>query len=73
MYKRTHNVNTRLIRRVASSCGLNSVLSVSSETASQRLLQAEQKYRRLKKSAYRLRQEFLWDRENLAQTQKAKK
>ena len=61
-----------MIRRVAKSCGLKSVLSVTSNVAAQRLLRAEQTYKRLKKSAYRLRHEFLCNREDLAQSIKSK-
>lgn len=61
-----------MIRQVAKSCGLESVLSVTSDVVAQRLLRAEQTYKRLKKSTYHLRHEFLCDREDLAQSIKSK-
>ena len=70
-HKRTNNVNTRLIRRVAHRCGLDKVLSVSLRTAQHRLKRAEKNYKKYKKIALRLRHEFLCDREDLAQTTKA--
>ena len=72
-HKQTNNVNTRLIRRVAKTCGLKQVLSVSLDTATQHLARAENTYKKMKKSAHRLRHEFLCDREDLAPNQKAKK
>ena len=72
-HKRTNNVNTQLLRRVAKTRGLKQVLSVSPDTATQRLSRADSSYKKMKKTAHRLRHEFLCDREDLAPSQKAKK
>ena len=72
-HKQTNNVNTRLIRRVAKTCGLKQVLSVSLYNATRHLARAESSYKKMKKTAHRLRHEFLCNREDLAQGQKAKK
>ena len=52
-HKQTNNVNTRLIRRAAKTCGLKQVLSVSLDTATQHLVRAENIYKKMKKSAHR--------------------
>ena len=53
------NINTRYIRRVAKKCKIKRALSCSLATARMNKMAAEANYKKLKKSAYRLRTEFL--------------
>ena len=52
--------------------GLTRVLSVSLASATRKLALAWRKYKRLKRSAYCLRHEFLLDREDKAESEKSK-
>ena len=72
-HKITNSVKTRSIRRAAKRCKLKSVLSVSLNTARQRLAKAKANYLKLKKIAHRLRFEFLCEREDKAQSEKARR
>ena len=69
-HKERNQVNTRLIRRKAKKIGLRQVLAVSLETAKHKLMLAWKRYKRLKKSAHNLRQEFLLDQEDKAISEK---
>ena len=53
------NINTRYIRRVAQRCRISRALSSSLAIARMKKLEAEAQYKKLKRSAYRLRMEFL--------------
>ena len=66
-------VNTRVIRRKAKKVGLTRVLAESLASAKHKLSRAWRKYKKLKKSAYRLRHEFLLDREDKAESEKSKR
>ena len=72
-HKTTNNVNTRTIRRAAQVCNLSGVLAVSIHTARARLATAWKQYTRLKKTAGRLCDEFLDEREELATTETAQR
>ena len=53
------NINTRYIRRIAKKCNITRALSCTLATAWMNKLKAEGTYYKLKKSAHRLRREFL--------------
>ena len=72
-HKRSNNVSTRTIHRAAKKCNLTQVLTVSIETARHYLKCAWTNYKIHKKSAPRLRDEFLHDQEEKAISPKAKK
>ena len=72
-HKQTNRVNTITIRRVAKKCNLKRVLAVSLRTARNKLEEAWKKYKKLKKSAHRLRTEFLYEQEDKAQSQQSKR
>ena len=72
-HKERNTVNTRVIRRQAKKAGLTEVLAKSLTSAKHKLSRAWRKYKKLKKSAYRLREESLSDREDKAESEKSKR
>ena len=71
--KRGHNINSRYIRRVAQRCGLQRVLAVSINDAYKNKHKAWQCYRKAKRSAARLRAEFLRTKIEQAQSAQERK
>ena len=72
-HKERNTVNTRVIHRHAKKAGLTQVLVESLTSAKHKLSKAWREYKKLKKSAYRLREEFLSDREDKAESEKSKR
>ena len=67
------NINTRYVRRIARKCSVERVLSTTLANARVAHEKAITDYKKLKRSANRLRQEFLRERADMTKNPKAKK
>ena len=67
------NINTKYIRRIEKKCGIKGGLSMSLEEVCINKIKVEAKYKKMKKMAYRLRNEFLYEMIELKTSEKAKR
>ena len=72
-HKVTNSVSMRIIRRLAQYCGIHSVLSVSLLTARHHLAESKVSHTQLKRTAHRLRYDFLCEREDAEKSDKVKR